>query len=123
MLRSRERSRLAMLQAALLAAVPIGIADLQRQGGPVESDYDWLGSDRVQKALLVDSAALASGAPCRGVLGVLCRAISIMAFSPGGVRPFGLHFEAKNSPASRQGRRDGGALHNVPTHVQDNRQG
>jgi hypothetical protein len=86
------------LRLMLQGAVPIGILDLQRRGGPSEQDYAWLREVAIER-LAVDTDALLCGGirdetQKQGVAGVLCRTVAILAFQPGGVEIFDLVFVA-----------------------------
>lgn len=86
---------------AIDLAAPVEILNLKRKGGPDKWDYQWLQEAALDK-LLVDSDARLCGfldgeGHKRGLLGVLCRAIAIMAFCPGGVEIFGVTYEANSA--------------------------
>ena len=89
-----------LLAISLAAAVPLRIMVLQRQGGPTE--MDWRNAVEFGSVLAEKGDILQFGygkrQPREGEPSVadlfnqLARAVAVLAFVPGGVRLFGMHF-------------------------------
>jgi hypothetical protein len=85
------------LVIALMAAVPIRIELLRRQGGPGPDDWD---KATAFGAVLAEKGdVLMFGSKKKGeaadLFNGLAHALACMAFLPGGVVAFGQHWEAK----------------------------
>lgn len=89
------------LADALGAAVPFVIHDLIAQGGPSESDHEWMAAWRGLTEhgddLLFRSQRKGESAK---LFVDLVRVVSILAFAPGGISTFGTHYEAHVRAAS-----------------------
>ena len=91
-----------LLAISLSAAVPLRIMELQRQGGPTE--MDWRNAADFGQILAEKGDVLQFGygkrKPQAGEPSVadlfnrLAQALAVLAFIPGGVRVFGMHFAA-----------------------------
>lgn len=85
--------RLSMMAQTLGMAVPLAMRALQDRGGPTAGDRASLSA--VAKALAESGDQLIFGGPrSRELFNATTRAIAILAFCPGGITIFGLHFEA-----------------------------
>ena len=89
-----------LLRMTIEATVPFSIFDLQQCGGPTQTDWDWL-ADQVDVMALGGQAVLyRSGRKeqpsTHQAMSTLLRALTIMAFAPGGITFGDQHFEAGN---------------------------
>ncbi len=87
-------TKLHLIRCTLSALVPIAIFDLQQMGGPTEYHLE-----EAQKFGFVlgekgDSLLYYVKGQTGKMMGRFCEAVAILAFCPGGVTVFGLHFEA-----------------------------
>ncbi|MGH2478152.1 MAG: hypothetical protein ACRDHW_00635 [Ktedonobacteraceae bacterium] len=93
-----EPNKLELARLTLAVAVPIEIDHLRGTGGPNnyqrEAAQDYLTRQPLGEALLFVSKQETSGQ-----MRLLCELVSILAFCPGGVNVFGLHFEAESKAA------------------------
>ena len=85
-----------LLRSTLEATVPFRILELQQQGGPLARD--WQETRDFAETLATEGDAVLFKGHKRGdtarVMKGLIRALAVMAFVPGGVRAWGLHFDA-----------------------------
>jgi len=95
-----DPAKLHLLQITLEALVPIAIAELHKQGGPLNRHFQEAQAFGFKLAEHGDE--LLYHVKKRGVTGKLmgqfCKTVAVMAFVPGGVTVFGLHFEEKVAP-------------------------
>ena len=84
-----------LLKTQLSAFVPPLIMELQRQGGPTDWHFDQARAFSSTLAYQGD-VLLFGGKPgeAAALMGQLTEALAVMAFVPGGISAFGLHFEA-----------------------------
>lgn len=88
-----------LLQSTLEATVPFRMLELCQWGGPTERDFEEARAFADVLALEGD-AVLFKGHKKGDTARVMCgliRALAVMAFVPGGVTAWGLHFEAGTS--------------------------
>lgn len=89
-----EPLKLELIRLTLASAVEIELAHLRRTGGPTEyamdAAHEFIAHQRLGEAILY-----ATKNETREQMRVLCEITAILAFCPGGVTLFGLHFEAK----------------------------
>jgi hypothetical protein len=90
-----------LMKTHLSAMVPFLIWELKAQGGPTEQDYE-----RVRDYATIFGAQgdqLLFQSKTRGqtadLMNKLVEAMAVMAFVPGGVKAFGLYFNASGIPA------------------------
>lgn len=90
-----EETKHAPLSAYLSVAVPLVIADIHGRGGPTDDD-NALARDFAQTLAEKGDILLYGGkeGDAGELLSQLARALAVLAFQPGGVSVFGLHFEA-----------------------------
>lgn len=93
---SREEMQLHLIQAHLSAFVPLEILELKKQGGPAA----WQFEKAAKLCPMIGThgdAFLFGGKPGEAgrYMGQLVEVLAIMAFMPGGVTAFDLHFEAR----------------------------
>lgn len=85
-----------LLALALEGSVPFAILALQRRGGP--DDADWQAARDFAWVLATDGDQLLYNGNKPGdtarLFGMLSAALATLAFAPGGVDLFGLHWEA-----------------------------
>lgn len=85
-----------LVRCALEAGVPFRMLDLMRQGGPFDRDME---EARAFAEVLAEKGdcflfkSAKKGETARLVNG-LVRTLAVLAFAPGGVSVFGLHFDA-----------------------------
>jgi len=91
-----------LLQSTLEVAVPFRMLELRQQGGPLERDWQEA-RDFAEVLATEGDAALfkghKKGDTARVVKGLI-RALAVMAFVPGGVTAWGLHFDAGTPDSS-----------------------
>jgi hypothetical protein len=85
-----------LLQSTLEASVPFRMLELRQWGGPTE--HDWQEARDFAEILACEGDRLLfkghkKGDTARMMRGLI-RAIAVMAFVPGGVTAWGLHFDA-----------------------------
>lgn len=80
----------------LCVAVPLRLIELERSGGPSEADLEFCRTYANELAEHGDDLLFKSKVPGRSaeLFNGLARALSIMAFCPGGVRVFGSWWKA-----------------------------
>jgi len=92
----REHTTGELFRAALAVGVPLGMADLERQGGPLEHDY--AACRAFGETIATEGADILFRSKRKGVtaklMTQLIRALAVLAFAPGGVTVAGLHFDA-----------------------------
>src|SRR5262245_16521250 len=85
-----------LLRCTLEASVPFRMLDLAAQGGPTEAD--WAEARAFADVLAFEGDAVLFRGHKKGdtarVMRGLIRALAVMAFVPGGVSAWGLHFDA-----------------------------
>lgn len=82
-----------LLRAFLETAVTLHVAELRRQGGPTAADLS-----RVRESLPLllehgDALFFKEKGRTGQVATAVAEAMAVLAFAPGGVTAFGLHFE------------------------------
>jgi hypothetical protein len=91
-----EESKHSLLSAHLSFAVPFAIAEIRECGGPTEADREFVAA--FAQTLGEKGDVLLYGGK-KGEAGTLvsqlARALAVLAYQPGGVSVFGLHFEEK----------------------------
>jgi len=86
-----------LTQLHLSAFVPLEIRELQRQGGPSEWHFEAVSELSQLIAEKGDSFQFGGKkGEAASYMGKLTEALAVMAFIPGGVTAFGLHFEAES---------------------------
>lgn len=88
-----ESLKLELIQLTLASAVPIEVDHLRKSGGPDNYQRD-AAHAYIQKQSLSEAILFCSLGKTGEEMRVLCEIAAILAFCPGGVRLFGLHFEA-----------------------------
>lgn len=83
----------ALLLSTIEVAVPFAIMDLESAGGPTASDWGWARGWATTLGAKGDML-LYRGGPGQSaqMMADLIRAIAILAFCPGGITTFGLHW-------------------------------
>jgi len=85
-----------LLQSTLEASVPFRMLELRQWGGPTE--LDWQEARDFADVLAFEGDAVLFKGHKKGdtarVMRGLIRALAVMAFVPGGVTAWGLHFDA-----------------------------
>lgn len=89
-----DQTKLCLIQCTLEALVPIAIADLQRCGGPTDLDRERMHAFSEKLGGEGDTLLYQVRGKSGKIMGEFCKALAVMAFVPGGVTAFGLHFEA-----------------------------
>lgn len=93
---AREITTESLLRDTLAAGVPLAMADLERQGGPLERDY--AEARAFGETIATEGADILFRSRKRGVTAALVtrliRALAVLAYVPGGVTVAGLHFDA-----------------------------
>ena len=89
------------IQLHLEATVPLLIVELLEQGGPTEHDYASVRSYGRVIAEHSDALLFREKAVSSQVMDKLVAGIAVLAFCPGGVRVFGLRFDACALAAQR----------------------
>lgn len=93
---AREHTTGELFRAALEAGVPLAMHELERQGGPLERDYEQARAFGV--TIATEGADILFRSKKRGVtanlMTRLIRALAVLAYAPGGVTVVGLHFDA-----------------------------
>jgi len=84
-----------LLQTHLSFAVPLAIYELRKRSGPVADDYEFAAAF-AQTLGEKGDVLLYGGRPGEAaeLMGQLTRALAVLAFQPGGVTAFGIHFQA-----------------------------
>ena len=84
------------LPAMLAATVPLYMWEIERAGGPTPEQYASL-SDFSQMLGERGDTLLFGGKPgeAGSLANELAHVIAVLSFVPGGIRIFGMHFEAK----------------------------
>ena len=100
---SRLSGNNAILKISLEAAVPLWIAEIERAGGPSDEDYqtcrDFAGT-LAEKGDRILYRSKVKGETAQ-LFNALARSIAVMAFCPGGIRLFGMRWEARPRGPSR----------------------
>jgi len=95
-------ARNSLLAISLSCAVPLCILELKKRGGPTEADVERVTSE-VPRLLgehgdvLLNPQRKGTGKKPKAaeVFNKVAEAIAVLAFSPGGVDIFGMHFEER----------------------------
>ena len=91
-----------LLRCTLEASVPIRMIELRDQGGPLDRDWDEARS--FASVLACEGDGLLFKGHKKGdtarIMRGLIRALAVMAFVPGGVTAWGLHFDAGTPDSS-----------------------
>lgn len=92
------------LALTLALAVPLLIAEMAQHGGPTAEDYTRVASYADDLAFHGDDLLYTSRKPGETArrFQQVAEAIAVLAFCPGGITVFGLHFEAGSSPTGHQ---------------------
>lgn len=77
----------------LAQLVPQAIIAVAQRGGPSLDDWQWLTTKNLAQRLATEGDLLLSGQHSP-LMGEMVRAVSLLAFLPGGYQIFGLHFAA-----------------------------
>ena len=100
-----------LLRTSLSAAVPLHIAELQRAGGPTDQQFQ--DTVMVAQVLAAHADDLLFGAKESGrvtsLFNMLAKGLAVLAFLPGGVTIFDLHFEASRIADEQPQPHEGGA--------------
>lgn len=85
-----------LLRLTLATGVPIAMFDLALQGGPLEGDWARARAFALPLAAHGDDILFRSKRPgvTADLVAQLIRAVAVLAYAPGGVTTFGLHFDA-----------------------------
>jgi hypothetical protein len=89
-----DATKLSLIRCTLSALVSMAIADLQQAGGPSEyhlqkaQEFGFVLGEKGDTLLYYVKGKTGE------MMGRFCEAIAVLAFVPGGVDVFGLHFEA-----------------------------
>lgn len=89
--------RYELLKTALSAAVPLHILSLKEKGGPDSGDFAECGRISDEIGACGDSVLFKTKGKSANVFNRLAYGMAIMSFCPGGVKAFGLHFQAETS--------------------------
>ncbi len=92
-----DATKLCLIQQTLAVAVPIAIADLQAIGGPSEWDVGRVRAFAVVLGAKGDTILYRVKGETARMMARLCDCIAVLAFCPGGITIFGLHFEVPQS--------------------------
>lgn len=87
--------KLCLIQLTLETAVPFAIMDLQHIGGPSDMHLQQCHDFSSRLGSEGDLLLYGSKGKTGKIMSRFCEIIAIMAFFPGGVTCFGLHFEVK----------------------------
>lgn len=81
--------------------MPLVIAEMKRRGGPTDTDVEWAREFAWTLAERGDILLYRGGKKGESaeMFNATARAIAILAFSPGGIKLFGQHWEAMPAPA------------------------
>ncbi len=87
-----------LLTMHLDAVVPLRIIDYQQQGGPSDLDYQRISTEYPSRIGSEGDAILyyVKGKSAE-MVNILVDSLAVLAFVPGGVTAFGVHFEARLS--------------------------
>src|SRR5258708_6899033 len=88
-----DPTKLELIQCTLTTAVHLAIADLRHAGGPSDWHYEQASEFASQMGAEGDSI-LYRTKRTGAIMARLCEVVAVMAFVPGGIKLFGLHFEA-----------------------------
>ena len=97
---STDAITLTLIQLTLSTTVPICIADVQKAYGEPQG-YHYEAIQKRLQAMHADkqysgfAELLFGGRNCTAEMALLCDIIAVLAFQPGGINAFGLHFEAQ----------------------------
>lgn len=83
-----------LIQLTLSLAVPSCIANLQRIGGPSDWHFEQAHVFAGELGAHGDAILYHVKGETARMMTRLCEAVAVLAFCPGGVTTFGLHFEA-----------------------------
>lgn len=84
-----------LLRLFISTTVPLLIMEYEQRGGIDQWDIKWLEQQGEILGSGGDVILCYEKGKSSRMIGILCRCLAIMAFFPGGVKIFGLHFEAK----------------------------
>jgi hypothetical protein len=93
-----------LLKTHLEVAVPLRIQEYLQAGGPSDLDYDRVRTVYPPQLGSLGDVLLFGGKRAAAVMGMLTDGLAVMAFCPGGVSVFGLHFEAQVAVAQEGGK-------------------
>ncbi len=89
-----DDTKLLLIRCTLSALVPIAIFDLQQQGGPTDYHRERASAFGVKLGSEGDTLLYYVKGKTGKIMGEFCEVLAVLAFVPGGVTVFGLHFEA-----------------------------
>jgi predicted HAD superfamily Cof-like phosphohydrolase len=87
-----------LLPLHLQTFVPLRIAELRRAGGPSEADFERVRDKRTQDICEHADELLYRGkqeGTAARLITVVVDSVAVLAFCPGGIDIFGLHFEVR----------------------------
>jgi hypothetical protein len=93
--------KLELIRLTLETGVPFAIHDLQKQGGPDEWHFGEARAFAWDMGAHGDALLYRMKGETARMMDRLIECIAILAFLPGGITTFGLHFEAKESEVTR----------------------
>jgi hypothetical protein len=96
-----NEEKLYLIQCTLSALVPIAIFDLQKQGGPSEWHFEQCHAFSWKLGAEGDTLLYRVKGKTGKIMGEFCEVVAALAFVPGGISVFGLHFEAKVEDAQK----------------------
>ena len=89
-----EPMKLELIRLTLEVGVPFAIHDLQKQGGPTEWHFGEASAFAWRLGAEGDTLLYRTKGNTAEMMDRLIDCIAILAFCPGGITTFGLHFEA-----------------------------
>ena len=89
-----DATKLLLIRCTLEALVPIAIFDLQQQGGPDVYHQERARAFSSKLGAEGDTLLYNVKGKTGKIMGEFCEVLAVLAFVPGGVTVFGLHFEA-----------------------------
>lgn len=96
------RMRQLAIMSHLQLVVPLGILALQERGGPSREDWSSLGDVADRLPELGEEQLLFGGPNAQELLTLLARALTILAFVPGGVEFSDVRWDAATAPMGRR---------------------
>lgn len=87
--------KLELIQLTLATAVPFAIDDLKRIGGPTDGHFGEASAFATRLGAEGDTLLYRTKGKTARMMDRLCEVVAVLAFCPGGISLFGLHFEAK----------------------------